>query len=56
MVGSRVPVLNVECSVDEFAPLFLLRGVGQVRAEGLKDGTKSHDVWDVFSPCFYTVR
>ena len=56
MVGSRVPILDVKCSVDEFTPLFLLRGVGQVRAEGLKDVTESHDVRHVFSPCFYTVR
>ena len=56
VIEVRVPVADVDGTLDHFAPLLLLGRVREIRAERSEDYAKAHYVGDAFFPRFDAVR
>ena len=56
VIEVRVPVANVDGTLDHFAPLLLLGRVREIRAERSEDYAKAHYVLDASLPRFDAIR
>ena len=56
VIEVRVPVADVDGTLDHFAPLLLLGRVREIRAERSEDYAKAHYVVDAFFSRFDAVR